>query len=222
MRRILLAVTLVALAACPAAAAHGGGGALGFRSKVTRVTPDPAGLRITVLDQDDRLDLLNETGKPLIVLGYEGEPYLAFRDGHVYRNENSPATYLNDDRFGAVKVPPNANAKAPPAWKQIANTEEYDWHDHRIHWMSRTLPPKVQAAKDEPHHVFNWKVPAQLGGSPLTIAGSLDYTPPPGQRFPLVLIIPLALVAVAGVAAVWLRRRRERKPDRPRARARAA
>jgi hypothetical protein len=34
--------------------------------------------------------------------------------------------------------------------------------------MSPTLPPKVQAAEDKPHHVFDWAVPARLDGRPLT------------------------------------------------------
>lgn len=200
------AVTVLALS--PAAAAHGGGGALGFRSSITRVTPDPPGLTVTVLDYDDRLEVRNETGKPLIVLGYEGEPYLAFRDGRVYRNARSPATYLNDDRFGNVALPARAEPSAPAEWEEVSRREEFEWHDHRIHWMSRTLPPKVQAAKDTPHHVFDWTVPARLAGEQLTIAGSLDYEPPPNEiSKPLILV--LALLVVGGGAAFWLRRRRE-------------
>lgn len=68
--------------------------------------------------------------------------------------------------------------------------------------MSRTLPPKVHAAKSKPHHVFDF------GGKPAVIAGSLDYRPPPDQAFNKVLIIPIALLAAVGAAAVWLKRRR--------------
>jgi hypothetical protein len=76
--------------------------------------------------------------------------------------------------------------------------------------MSKTLPPKVQAAKEKPHHVFDWTVPARLDRKPLTIAGSLDYKPPP-NTVPRPLIVLLVLVIVAGGAAVWLRLRRERR-----------
>ena len=198
----------LALVLCAAAAAHGGGGALGFRSEVTRIAPADAGLRAVVLDDDDRIEVVNDSGKPLIVLGYEGEPYLAFRDGRVYRNVRSPATYLNDDRYGAVALPPDADAKKAPEWEEVARREQYDWHDHRIHWMSRSLPPKVRAAEDKPHHVFDWTVPATLDGRPVRISGSLDYRPPPGQTFPRILLLPLALVGVLGAAAIVLRRRR--------------
>ncbi len=201
---------LVALAVSPAAAAHGGGGALGFRSEVTRITPAVSGVTAVVRDFDDRLQLDNDTGKRLIVLGYEGEPYLAFDGGRVYRNTRSPATYLNDDRFGDVALPPQVDPKATPQWEEVAQEEGYEWHDHRIHWMSRELPPTVRNAKDEPHHVFDWQVPVRLEGRPLVIAGSLDYEPPPDDS-PMILIGVLFVIAVGGSTAIWLRRRRERR-----------
>jgi hypothetical protein len=210
VRRALVGAALAALVVCSAAAAHGGGGALGFRSKVTKITPAVQGLSVTVVDYDDRLQLRNDTGEPIVILGYQGEPYLAFREGHVYRNTRSPATYLNDDRFGQVALPEQADAKAPPQWEEVSPREDFDWHDHRIHWMSRTLPPKVQAAKDKPHHVFDWTVPARLDGQPLTIVGTLDYEPPP-NKIPKPLIAILIVVALGGAAAVWLRVRRERR-----------
>jgi hypothetical protein len=205
--RLVALAALAALAVVPAAAAHGGGGALGFRSTITKITPASAGITVQVLDSDDRLVLTNKTGKPLVIEGYEGEPYLAFRDGQVLRNARSPATYLNDDRFAAVKVPEKANPKAAPEWEQVAQKEEYEWHDHRIHWMSRILPPKIAAAKGEPHHVFDWRVPGTLDGKRFAIAGSLDYQPPPGGN-PTLLVGAAAVVLLGGAGVVVLRRRR--------------
>jgi len=208
------AVTVAALVVCPAAAAHGGGGALGFRSNVKTITPAAAGLKATVLDYDDRLQLTNETGKTVIVLGYENEPYLMFKDGQVYRNTRSPATYLNNDRFAQVTLPPQANAKAPPQWEEIDHDAVYDWHDHRIHWMSRTLPPKVQAHKNVSQHVFNWSVPIMVDGKRTMIHGSLDYTPPPGGNFPYLIVAPPVLLLCAAVV-LWSIRRTRRMSDEP-------
>jgi hypothetical protein len=207
LHRLTVLAALAALASSPLAAAHGGGGALGFRSTITKITPAAAGISVQVLGSDDRLVLGNQTGEPLVIEGYEGEPYLAFRDGRVLRNTRSPATYLNDDRFGAVEVPEKANPKAAPAWEEVAQKEEYEWHDHRIHWMSKTLPPKVAAAKSESHHVFDWKVPGTLAGERLAIAGSLDYEPPPGGN-PTLLVGAAAVVLLGGTGVVVLRRRR--------------
>ena len=205
-RRLMVVTALAALVSSPLAAGHGGG-ALGFRSTITKITPATAGISVQVLDSDDRLVLGNRTGKPLVIEGYEGEPYLSFRDGRVLRNTRSPATYLNDDRFGTVEVPAKANPKAAAAWEEVAQKEEYEWHDHRIHWMSKALPPKVADAKGEPHHVFDWKVPGTLAGKRLTIAGSLDYEPPPGGN-PTLLVGAAAVVLIGGAGVVVLRRRR--------------
>lgn len=199
MKRALVCAFLVALAVCPPASAHGGGGQLGLRSTVTRVTPSAPGLFVTVLGSGDRLELSNATGKTIVVLGYESEPYLAFRDGRVYRNARSPATYLNDDRFGEVTLPAEADATSPPEWEQVSDREVYDWHDHRIHWMSRALPPAVQAQRKTPRHIFDWSVPARIAGKPLTIRGSLDYAPSPRK---LDWALDPAVLLAAGIAAL--------------------
>jgi hypothetical protein len=214
-RPLAAGILVATLVVCPAAAGHGGGGALGFRSHVKAVAPATAGLKLTVLDYDDRLQLTNDTGKTVIVLGYENEPYLMFRNGRVYRNARSPATYLNDDRYGQVQLPPQANAKAPPEWKELVDEPEYDWHDHRIHWMSRTLPPKVQAHKDTAQHVFDWAVPITVGGKRTMINGSLDYTPPAGGKFPFLLVVPPVLLFCAAVILWTIRRARRLSDDEP-------
>ena len=205
--RAAAAAAVAALVVAPAAAAHGGGGDRGFRSEVTRVTPTVEGLTVVVRDHDDRLRLRNDTGLTVEIDGYEGEPYLEFRDGRVYRNTRSPATYLNEERFGEVALPDAADPKAEPEWEEVAQKEEYDWHDHRIHWMSRTLPPKVAAAKDAPHRVFDWVVPGTIGGERLAIAGRLRYEPPPDES-PMLLVGTLLVVVAGGAAAIVLRRRR--------------
>lgn len=209
--RTAAALGAALLTLTPAAAAHGGGGALGFRSTVTRVTPPVHGLTLTILDADDRLELDNRSGKPVFILGYEGEPYLAFRDGKVYRNAHSPATYLNDDRFAQVTLPPQADARADPEWVEVGQRETYDWHDHRIHWMSRSLPPKIAATKEQAHHVFDWTVPGTIDDRPLKIAGSLDYQPPQSGGIPMGLVFAGVAIVVGGALAVLLRILRERR-----------
>ena len=211
--RVLTAGLLTALVTCPAAAGHGGGAARGYSSRVTAVQPRLAGLSVEVLDGDDQLRLRNGSGRDVVIDGYDGEPYLRFAaDGGVFRNANSPATYLNEDRYGAVAVPASASKNAEPRWERVTGDNSYAWHDHRIHWMSRIDPPKVRAAKDRPHRVFNWTVPATAGNMPIAIKGSLDYTPPPKSSFNAILIAPLVGVALGGVFVWWARRRRSTRP----------
>jgi hypothetical protein len=210
MNRAALALLLVvaALGVAPSAAAHGGGGgAQGYRSTVTAIRPSIAGLTVTVLDSDDRLGLRNESGKTVVVDGYDDEPYLRFVGKDVYRNVRSPATYLNEDRYGRIEVPTSADANAKPVWKQVARGGYWEWHDHRIHWMSTIPPAKVSAAKSEPHHLFDWRVPGSAGGRRLAIVGSLDYSPPPSSHFRRVFLLPLVGLGLAGGALWWWRRR---------------
>ena len=116
MRLRLARRLLVALVACPAAAGHGDGAARGYTSTVTTVTPKPDGLTVEVLQGDDQLHVRNGTGREVVIEGYEGEPYLRFAaGGGVYRNANSPATYLNKDRYGGADVPASASKTRTPA-----------------------------------------------------------------------------------------------------------
>jgi hypothetical protein len=207
--RLLAATFLAALVACPAAVGHGDGTARGYTSTVKAVAPKLTGLIVQVLQGDDRLDVRNNSNREVVIEGYEGEAYLRFdAKGGVFRNVNSPATYLNEDRYGAVDVPVSASKTATPRWERVARGRSFDWHDHRIHWMSTIDPPKVRQAKDEPHHVFDWNVPGTVGGQPLAIRGSLDYQPPPKSSFNSILIAPLVALALAGGIFWWARQRR--------------
>jgi hypothetical protein len=208
------AVTAAALSAvvlAPAAAAHGGGGgAKGYHSTVVRLNPASPAIHIRVVDSDDRLQLRVDGNHTVVIDGYQGEPYLRFSSQGVDRNSHSPATYLNDDRYGRVALPTTADPNAPPEWQHVAPANRlYEWHDHRIHWMSPKYPAKIEAAKDEPHHIFDWTVPGTIDNKPLAIHGSLDYKPLPGQHFPMILILPLALAAIGGGVLILRNRRRK-------------
>ncbi len=207
--KLLAAALLAGLVVCPVAAGHGDGAARGFTSTVTAIAPAVSGLDAQVLQGDDQLRVRNDSGREVVIEGYDGEPYLRFEaDGGVYRNAASPATYLNQERFGGVDVPESASAKAPPRWERVSRGRSYDWHDHRIHWMSPIDPPKVRQAPDRAHHVFDWTVPGSVAGEQLAIRGTLDYEPPPASSFNPVLIAPVAALALAGGIFWWARRRR--------------
>ena len=88
----------------PPALAHDGNP--NMRSQVTAVTPATKGVTVSVLNYDDRLELHNTSGEPVVIEGYREEPYArVLADGTVEVNTNSEAFYLNDDRFGQVEVP---------------------------------------------------------------------------------------------------------------------
>jgi hypothetical protein len=215
LRRLVVAVSaLVALLIAPPALAHQGNP--NYRSVVDRVTPQVSGLHLEVLNLDDRLALQNTSGRTVVVQGYNGEPYARILgDGTVQVNRRSPAFYLNDDRFGNVKVPKSANPSAAPQWQLVDRAGRFEWHDHRIHWMS-TIPPKQVTDKSKRTKVFDWSVPLRVGDTRGAIAGTLFWQPKPGGGPPTAAIAGFVVIALLGLAAVVVvRRRRAGKDDEP-------
>jgi hypothetical protein len=203
----LAAVSAAAVLLPPGADAHYGTGKLGYRSTIRAVKPPMPGLRLKVLYGDDQVWLDNRSGKTVVIDGYSGEPYLRFGPDGIYVNVNSPAGYLNQDRYARSKVPKSATAKARTDWQKLAGGEVWAWHDHRIHYMNPIPPKEIQDAPRTPHHVFNWKVPATENGKPFFITGSLDYKPPPKKSFPVTLAIVLATLIAVGMVGLFALRR---------------
>jgi hypothetical protein len=199
--RAFALVLLAAVVFVPAAAAHprAEGYARGFQSKVLSVRPEVAGLVVSVVDGDDRLRIENESGTELLVLGYDGEPYLRIGAAGVHRNELSPASYLNRDRFARIAVPLRADPGAKPLWRRVSMRPAWQWHDHRIQWMGLGPPTQVRETPDQTHQIFDWTVPGRLGDRKLTVTGRLDYVPPSEAGVSPILI---ALVAVTAAAAL--------------------
>jgi len=209
---IAAAAAALLLAGAPLAAAHQGNP--NMRSEVTAITPETGGVTVTVLNNDDRLELHNTSGKDIVIAGYEDEPYArVLGDGTVEVNTNSEAHYLNDDRYGDVKVP--ANLGSEPKWKRLSKTGRFEWHDHRMHWMSRSRPPQVSDENAETH-IFDWKVPITIAGAQGQIGGTLDWVPLPGGGLPTGLIWGSAIVLILLCIGVFaIRRRRDAGPGEP-------
>jgi hypothetical protein len=217
MRRFLAAAgtaLAVAVAASPALAHEGNPD---FSSQPTGITPEVPGLEAEVLNYDDSLQVRNETDQTVLILGYEEEPYVRIdADGGVYVNTNSPAYYLNDDRYGESEVPASADPEAEPSWERVDGSGQYSWHDHRIHYMSRDVPPQV-GDESERTKIFDWNVPVVVGNEDATIAGTLTWVGKDGG-VSAGLIVGLGAAVLASVAlAAWrIRRRSEGEdPDEP-------
>jgi hypothetical protein len=209
VRRMLAAVALAALAApCATALAHQGNP--NFRSNLRSVTPRVPGLDVEVLNLDDRLQLINRSGKTVEIDGYNGDVYARIEaDGTVQLNRRSPAYYLNQERFATVDVPASADPKAAPQWQTVDKTARFEWHDHRIHWMGKGLPPAV-TDKSTRTKIFDWRVPVRVGGRPGAIAGTLTWVGEPGGGPPAGAIVAFVGMVLAGGAAVVVVRRRRR------------
>jgi hypothetical protein len=204
---LLLACAALALAV-PGALAHGGNA--DYRSVIERVTPEVPGVEVEVLNYDSELELRSADGHEVMIYGYEGEPYARLRaDGTVQVNERSPAAYLNEDRYGAVKVPAKADPEAPPRWRTLDQSGRFVWHDHRMHYMGEGTAPQVE---DESRRtkVFDYAVPIAVDGRAGTIAGTLFWVgPEDASKLPFVLA-GAAILLGGGVLLVVVRRRRDR------------
>ena len=77
----------------------------------------------------------------------------------------------------------------------IDRAGQFEWHDHRIHWMSPLMPPEVTNRTSAPK-VFEWEVPIRVGAQPATIYGRLFWVPEEGTKTPVAAIV--ALVAIVG------------------------
>jgi hypothetical protein len=205
---VALAALLAALIAAVPALGHGGNP--NFRSEVTAIEPSVPGLEVSVLNYDDRLLMINRTGSTVLVQGYEGEPYLRIRaDGAVEVNRRSPSFYVSRDRYGVVQVPREARSDAAPRWQVVSRTGRYEWHDHRIHYMSKASPPQVTDS-GERTKIFDWKVPVTVGARKASLEGRLLWEPdsPGGAPRGAIIVFAAFFVLTATFMAVTTIRRR--------------
>jgi hypothetical protein len=186
-----------------------------YRTYITSITPKVPGLSVEVLEFADRLLLRNNTGKVVTVYGYSGEPYArVLPGGAAEQNIHSPAVYLNTNFYAEVTVPPSASSTATPKWETVDKTGQFEWHDHRIHWMSPVTPPEVKDTSKRTK-IFNWAVPISVGTVPGVIRGELFWVPE-NSKASSGAIIALIVIVVAGLALVFVvRRRRRRAPGAP-------
>jgi hypothetical protein len=212
VRRPLAVVAVLAglVATAPTAAlAHQGNP--NMKSVVDALQPRTAGISLQVLSGDDRFQLTNRSAQTVLVQGYDKEPYARIApDGTVSVNHNSPAFYLNTERYGAVTVPRTASAKATPDWQVLDKTGVFEWHDHRMHWMAKTVPGVVKdkAAKTK---IFDYKIPIKIGATQGQILGTLWWDPAKDGGPPTGAIVALVVLVLAGAGAVVVARRRRRR-----------
>jgi hypothetical protein len=206
--RLLLLVVGVLLVSAPAAFAH-----QGSPNFLSQVNSAPAGVKVTVLSRDDRLLLQSDGGHTVVIEGYSEEPYARIEpDGTVSVNTDSEAYYINEERDGQVPVPDDADSKGEPRWKEVSKTGRFEWHDHRMHWMSKGDPEQVKD-KSVRTKVFDWKVPVEVDGKSSDIRGTLFWTPTSGTSVPWTLIIGLTVAAIAVLVGVTVLRHRRRPAE---------
>lgn len=191
------------ISAAPAAA-HGADApdATDYRTRTTGVAPARPGLEVRVVEAGARLELTNDTGRAIEVIGYSGEPYLRIGPDGVFENTRSPATYLNRTIGGETALPAEADPAAPPSWRRVDDGTTARWHDQRALWQESAPPAAALAAPDREHRVREWTVPLRDGTDPVLIGGTLDWVPPPdAYTWWAVTIVGLLAVGALGLVA---------------------
>ncbi len=203
---MLLAVGSV-LAAAEPAGAHGVAGIQpsNFATRVLAVVPATPGIHVQADDLGNKLQLDNHTGRDVVVLGYDNEPYLRVGPAGVFENVRSPAVYLNRTRTGNVPVPASADPHAPPQWHQTGVGTTVRWHDHRAHWLAATNPPQVQRDPGSRHLIQRWTVTLVADRTRIQVHGDVVWVPGPSPWIWLAVALGFAL-AVVVLAATRLGR----------------
>lgn len=202
------AITTLLLCLLVAAPALGHEGNPDYRSEIQAVHPRVPGVSFEVLNYDADMELVDRGGHEIVVYGYEGEPFARIlRDGTVQKNQRSPATYLNVDRYAEVQVPKSADAGAPPVWRTVDDSGTLRWHDHRMHYMAQGVPPQV---KDEGRRtrVFDYEIPLRIDGREGAVDGTLFWVGPADTSKTPFLVAGAVIVLVGGAVVLIVRRRR--------------
>ena len=189
----MLAVIVAALLIPSAAGAHGPVDPAAS-SYLARLGQLPRGLTAKVIDGDQRLWLHVEPGRTVVVLDYQGAPYLRFSRGGVAVNTASAMYYLN--QVPAQAPPTTTGPRVAARWSRVSAGHSYGWHDGRLHALATTaLPPDAS-------YLGRWQVPLRMDGAATTLTGGLYYAPSPS----IVWFWPILVALACVLAALRLRR----------------
>jgi hypothetical protein len=213
--RALVALGVMVMATlAPATPAHAhavtGVKASDYRSEIVGISgPSDARalLDVRLLDLGRRVELVNRGTVDVVVLGYDGEPWLRVGPRGTFENEYSNSAYQERQRRGRVSGPPPdpARAAGEPRWRRTGDGNALRWRDRRTR-RDGPAPDQVQQAPDARHLIVpRWTVELRRGDDPLAIAGRIVYVPPPPP-------LPAALAAAAVFFATLLTTRSARWP----------
>jgi hypothetical protein len=154
--RVASLAALAALAAPAAAQAHSGSLVVAVDYRVT-IHSVPSGLEARVIDGDRKLELAADPTLTVLVLGYEGEPFLRLGPSGVQVNDRAPTAW--SDRLARGSAGPALGRQARPAWRLVARGHAFAWHEHR-------LVPTVSVGRTVP-----WSIPLVVNGRPAAVTG---------------------------------------------------
>ncbi|HEX7291139.1 MAG TPA: hypothetical protein VF250_08445 [Conexibacter sp.] len=237
-KAILPAALLAALATLPAAAHEGDAHYRSVVNEIVPATDglsatvldhDDALQLVNASDAD--VVVLDEAGEPYARLLADGTVQVNARSS-MARGENAPpgGAAAEDEHdsadarlYASVTLLAHAGhehgdeagdddggaAEPRAAWVAVDRTGRYAWHDPRINYRARPVPPQVTDEAKETK-VKDWRVPLLVAGQAADVAGTLTWVgePDAGSSFPTTAVVSLVVLALLAAGAVVLVRRR--------------
>jgi hypothetical protein len=151
------------------------------------------GVTVRVVELGGRLELRNDSPAEVVVIGYDGEPYLRVGRTGTFENVRSPAVFLNRTSDPDLQVPAEYDATARPEWRQVSTAREVRWHDHRIH-ASRAMLARGP---------MQWQVDITVDGRPAAVEGESELVAPPPWWPWLFVVAGTALAIVLAARRHW-------------------
>ena len=182
------------VAAVPSIAHADAAGPTDYQTTIVSIEPATDAIEMEVEGGDAFLRIVVEPGHDVIVLGYDGEPYLHIgADGVVAQNRRSYATYYNEERYGRTDVPDIVDNAAEPEWERIGDGGAWAWHDHRSHWMGTEPPIGLDPGESLPAQI----VPLVVDGAPVSVEVQTTLVAGPSR-------VPVVFGAVIGLGLATL------------------
>ena len=219
VRSLLAGLVLVLVGAGPVSADPAG--PTDYLTTIDSVEPATSAISVRMIGGDSFFEVTQVEPVHILVMGYQGEPYLRIRaNGVVEENRLAPTTHLNEERYGAGEIVPDfADADAEPEWIQVGTGGRYAWHDHRSHWMNEAKPP----GKGPGDTILQAVIPLVVDGIEVQVSVSsvLQSAPSPAPailgavvavavvalmvvgQLPILALVPAVGVLLAGLAATF-------------------
>ena len=117
----------------------------------------------------------NLSGKPVTILGKDGEPFARIGPEIVEVNLHSP-TYVEHIKAQGTTPTVEADARAEPKWEQAQRTPRWRWLEFRAAAPDQE-PSEELTERDSPTTVKNWRVPILIGDEKSEIVGITQFVP---------------------------------------------
>lgn len=117
----------------------------------------------------------NETDKPVVVLGRQGEPFARIGPTLTEVNMKSP-TWIEIQQASGKDPSDAADPRAEPKWQKVSDGPSWQWLEFRAA-APKADPPAPVIAQGKPVTVKTWSIPYLIGDRRQTIDGITEFTP---------------------------------------------